>query len=108
MDHDDVRDQPLSRRVLGGPRLQLVRRRLMCGRGNDRAGRCAIAIMAKAPDAGRVKTRLLPVLRAEEARELSACFLRDMTRMLALAGREVALDGCISFAPAGAEASFAP
>ncbi len=77
-------------------------------RHEDRAGRCAVAIMAKAPDAGRVKTRLLPLLRPEEARELSACFLRDMTRMLALAEREVALDGYISFAPAGAEASFAP
>ena len=72
----------------------------------DRARRCAIAIMAKAPNAGRVKTRLLPVLRPEEAKELSACFLRDMTRMLAAAGREVALDGYIAFAPAGSEASF--
>jgi rSAM/selenodomain-associated transferase 1 len=75
---------------------------------DDRAGRCAIAIMAKAPDAGRVKTRLLPVLRAQEARALSACFLRDMTRMLAAAGHEAAVDGYIAFAPAGSEASFAP
>jgi molecular chaperone HtpG len=28
MDHGDVRDQPLSRRVLGRPRIQLVRRRI--------------------------------------------------------------------------------
>lgn len=77
-------------------------------RGDDRAARCAIAIMAKAPDAGRVKTRLLPVLRAEEAQDLSACFLRDMTRMLALAGREAAVDSYIAFAPAGSTASFAP
>jgi rSAM/selenodomain-associated transferase 1 len=75
---------------------------------NDRAGRCAIAIMAKAPDVGRVKTRLLPLLRAEEARELSACFLRDMTHMLSVAGRAAAIDGYIAFAPAGSEASFAP
>jgi hypothetical protein len=75
---------------------------------DHRAGRCAIAIMAKAPDAGRVKTRLLPLLRAEEARELSACFLADMTGMLAAAGREAAVDGTIAFAPAGSEASFAP
>jgi hypothetical protein len=77
-------------------------------RAHDRAGRCAIAIMAKAPDAGRVKTRLLPVLRAEEARALSGCFLRDMTRMLAAAGRTAAVDGYIAFAPAGSEAGFAP
>lgn len=75
---------------------------------HNRAGRCVIAIMAKAPDAGRVKTRLLPLLRPEEARELSACFLRDMTHMLARAGRAAAIDGFIAFAPAGAEASFAP
>jgi hypothetical protein len=75
---------------------------------HHRAGRCAIAIMAKAPDAGRVKTRLLPLLRAEEARELSACFLADMTGMLAAAGRDAAIDGYIAFAPAGSEASFAP
>ena len=74
----------------------------------DRADRCAIAIMAKAPDAGRVKTRLSPLLRADEARELSACFLRDMTQMLTLVGRAAAVDGYVAFAPAGSEASFAP
>ena len=73
----------------------------------DRANRCAIAIMAKAPDAGRVKTRLLPVLAPEEATELSCCFLRDMTQMLAEAGRAAPVDGHIAFAPAGSEASFA-
>src|SRR5205807_3189900 len=75
---------------------------------NERAGRCAIAIMAKSPDAGRVKTRLSPPLRPDEARELSACFLRDMTQMLVSAGRAAAIDGYIAFAPAGSEASFAP
>jgi rSAM/selenodomain-associated transferase 1 len=75
---------------------------------NDRAGRCAIAIMAKSPDAARVKTRLSPLLRPDEARELSACFLRDMTQMLVSAGRAAAIDGYIAFAPAGSEASFAP
>jgi len=74
----------------------------------NRAGRCAIAIMAKAPDAGRVKTRLAPVLRADEARELSGCFLRDMTAMLARAGRTAAVDGYIAYAPAGSEAGFGP
>ncbi len=75
---------------------------------NDRAHRCAIAIMAKAPDAGRVKTRLSPLLRPEEARALSACFLRDITNMLASAGHAAPIDGYIAFAPAGSEASFAP
>ena len=58
---------------------------------SKRAGRCAIAIMAKAPEVARVKTRLLPLLRPDEARALSACFLRDMTQMLVSAGR-AALD----------------
>jgi uncharacterized protein len=63
--------------------------------------------MAKAPDAARVKTRLSPLLRPEEARELSACFLRDMTQMLVRAGQAAPIDGYIAFAPAGREASFA-
>jgi hypothetical protein len=75
---------------------------------NDRAERCAIGIMAKAPDVSRVKTRLSPLLRADEARALSACFLRDMTNMLGRAGRAAPVDGYVAFAPAGSEASFAP
>lgn len=38
---------------------------------------CALAVMTKAPQAGRVKTRLVPPLTAEEAAELNKCFLRD-------------------------------
>jgi rSAM/selenodomain-associated transferase 1 len=73
---------------------------------DERAGRCAIAIMAKAPAAARVKTRLSPLLSPDEAGELSACFLRDMTEMLARAGQAAPIDGYIAFAPAGSEASF--
>lgn len=40
-------------------------------------GRCALAVMTKAPQAGRVKTRLVPPLTPEEAAELNKCFLRD-------------------------------
>jgi len=40
-------------------------------------GICALAVMTKAPQAGRVKTRLVPPLTAEEAAELNKCFLRD-------------------------------
>jgi rSAM/selenodomain-associated transferase 1 len=42
-----------------------------------RKGRVALVIMAKAPAAGRVKTRLSPPLSAGEAAELSRCFLLD-------------------------------
>src|SRR6059058_1167324 len=42
-------------------------------------GLCALAVMTKAPQAGRVKTRLVPPLTPEEAAELNKCFLRDTT-----------------------------
>lgn len=42
-------------------------------------GLCALAVMTKAPEAGRVKTRLIPPLTPEEAAELNKCFLRDTT-----------------------------
>jgi uncharacterized protein len=41
------------------------------------ASRVAVAIMAKAPRAGEVKTRLCPPLSPAEAAELYCCFLRD-------------------------------
>jgi rSAM/selenodomain-associated transferase 1 len=69
--------------------------------------RCAIAIMAKAPQAGRVKTRLSPLLSPDEARDLGCCFLRDMTTNLATAAHRAAIDPYIAFAPAGSEAAFA-
>jgi hypothetical protein len=44
---------------------------------------CALALMAKVPFAGAVKTRLTPPLIPEEAAILSMCFLRDMTTNVA-------------------------
>lgn len=40
-------------------------------------GLSALAVMTKAPRAGRVKTRLTPPLSPEEAASLNICFLRD-------------------------------
>ena len=74
----------------------------------DRSTRCAIAIMAKAPNAGRIKTRLSPFLTPEEAKDLGCCFLRDMTSNLAVVARELPLDAYIAFAPAGSDPAFAP
>jgi uncharacterized protein len=71
-----------------------------------RSERCAIAIMAKAPSAGRVKTRLSPLLSPQEARDLGCCFLSDMTANLALVAQEAPVDPFIAFAPAGTEAAF--
>jgi hypothetical protein len=76
--------------------------------GGDRRERSAIAIMAKAPSVGRIKTRLSPFLTPEEARDIGCCFLTDITSNLALSAREAPLDAYIAFAPAGSEAAFAP
>lgn len=62
--------------------------------------------MAKAPGAGRTKTRLSPLLSPHEATQLGCCFLRDMTANIALAGRSMAIDAYVAFAPAGTETAF--
>lgn len=69
-------------------------------------GRCAVAVMAKAPQAGRSKTRLVPTIPPEAAAALSAAFLRDTTENLALAGRDAPLDAHAAYAPAGFEDLF--
>jgi uncharacterized protein len=71
-----------------------------------RSARCAIAIMAKAPSAGRVKTRLSPLLNPREAMDLGRCFLSDMTANLAQVAQGARVDPFIAFAPAGSEAAF--
>jgi hypothetical protein len=50
-------------------------------------GLCALAVMTKAPQPGRVKTRLVPPLTPEEAAELNKCFLRDTTAAISAACR---------------------
>jgi len=50
-------------------------------------GLCALAVMTKAPQAGRVKTRLVPPLTPEEAAELNKCFLRDTVAAISIACR---------------------
>lgn len=70
------------------------------------ADRCAIAVMAKAPRPGRVKTRLSPPLSAEQAMRLSAAFLRDVTENLAVAGGRAPIDGWVAYAPEGEATLF--
>jgi uncharacterized protein len=48
-------------------------------------GVCALAVMTKVPQAGRVKTRLVPPLTPEEAAELNRCFLQDTATAIAIA-----------------------
>jgi len=65
--------------------------------------RIALCIMAKAPEAGQVKTRLCPPLSPEDAAELYRCFLLDKIAQV----REVAeAEPVLAFAPAQAAAAF--
>jgi hypothetical protein len=69
-------------------------------------GLCALAIMTKAPQPGRVKTRLVPPLTLEEAAELNKCFLRDTATAISTAcSRRPA--GDVQFEHAGASHSEA-
>src|SRR5258708_6683053 len=72
----------------------------------NRAGICALAVMAKAPRSGEVKTRLVPPLRAEEAAILSGCFLQDITENFIAASRLVPVQGYVAYSPLGSEALF--
>ncbi len=66
------------------------------------ASRCALALMAKLPIAGSVKTRLTPPLAPEEAAALSECFLRDMTMNFASLNAN-GTEGVVLYTPADAE-----
>ncbi len=79
-------------------------------------GVCALAVMTKAPQAGRVKTRLIPPLTPEEAAELNKCFLRDTAAAISNASvhhrsgnaREAATAarGIAVYTPIGAELAY--
>lgn len=71
-----------------------------------RQDQCALVVMAKAPRAGKVKTRLSPPLTSAEAADLNICFLRDTTQNLADVSASGAAAGLISYTPAGDEAAF--
>jgi len=71
-----------------------------------RSGVCAIAVMAKAPVAGRNKTRLHPAVSPEAATRLHAAFLRDITATIRHAGECTPIEGFVAYAPAGSEALF--
>ena len=67
---------------------------------------CALGLMAKAPFAGEVKTRLVPPLTLSEAAALNVCFLRDMvTNVKSITETEPA-SGFVVYTPAGSESAF--
>jgi rSAM/selenodomain-associated transferase 1 len=76
-------------------------------RDEARAGVCVLAVMAKAPRAGKVKTRLVPPLTYEQSAALNVCFLRDTTEnigsIVASAGGAA---GLVSYTPVGDEGLF--
>ena len=72
-----------------------------------RRGLCALTVMTKAPQAGQVKTRLVPPLTPDEAAELNKCFLRDTAAAMSsvIANNEAC--GIAAYTPLGVEAAYA-
>ena len=83
--------------------------------GRMARGLCALAVMTKAPQAGRVKTRLVPPLTPEEAAELNKCFLRDTATAISSAcsrrpvgdeGKTARASAIAVYTPVGAESAY--
>jgi rSAM/selenodomain-associated transferase 1 len=71
-----------------------------------RAGLCALAVMAKAPRSGKVKTRLAPPLTLDQSAAINICFLRDTTENIAAVAASGSAAGIVSYTPVGDEALF--
>jgi uncharacterized protein len=76
----------------------------VCHTGSPAA--CAIAVMGKASISGKVKTRLVPPLTADEAVQFNTAFLQDIVDNIDAAGRHVDVSSCIAYGPAGSEDFF--
>ena len=66
-------------------------------------GLCALGIMTKAPEPGRVKTRLSPPLTPGQAAELNKCFLKDIGSSIERASAESPAAGVAVYTPTGKE-----
>jgi uncharacterized protein len=69
-------------------------------------GSCALAVMAKAPRPGKVKTRLSPPLTPDQASAINICFIQDTAeniRQVTEAGNSA---GLVVYTPVGDEAAF--
>ena len=60
--------------------------------------------MVKAPRSGEVKTRLIPPLCAEEAAQLSVCFIKDIVANVLTACESAGADCFAAYSPPGSEA----
>jgi hypothetical protein len=67
---------------------------------------CALAVMTKAPQAGQVKTRLIPPLTPDEAAELNKSFLRDTTSTISSSVMTNAACGIAVYTPVGTESIY--
>jgi uncharacterized protein len=70
-------------------------------------GRCALAVMTKAPRRGMVKTRLVPPLTDEEAAQLNIQFLRDTAAAISEVSKRSSASAVAVYTPAGSEAAYA-
>lgn len=71
------------------------------------AGRVILAVMAKAPASGQVKTRLIPALGAEGALSLYRALLADkLAQMKLVPGAVPAVLPTVAFTPAGEDAEL--
>lgn len=66
----------------------------------------AVAVMAKAPRVGEVKTRLVPPLSAAEAASLGAAFIQDIAANILEAARAAPIAAFVAYAPMDTEALF--
>jgi hypothetical protein len=67
---------------------------------------CALGIMTKAPEPGKVKTRLTPPLTPDEAAAINKCFLHDLSEAIAAACAESPGCGVGVYTPVGAEEAY--
>lgn len=70
------------------------------------AGLCALGIMTKVPQAGKVKTRLSPPLTPDEAAQLNTQFLHDLGQSISTATSQAPARGAGIYTPIGAEAAY--
>jgi uncharacterized protein len=67
---------------------------------------CALAVMAKAPRPGKVKTRLSPPLTPDQAAQLNNCFIRDTTENIHQVTEGSNSAGIVVYTPVGDETAF--
>jgi rSAM/selenodomain-associated transferase 1 len=66
-------------------------------------GTVAVGIMCKTPSPGQSKTRLSPPLQPPECAELSACFIRDVSRTIDALAASQDVTGYAVYSPVGSE-----